>query len=123
MTGDGLSDLFKVSGGKIVYWPDHVYGAFGDAIEMGNCPRLAEPGSFDAERLRLMDVEGSGTANMLYILPGGGARLFYNLAGNAWSDAVFTPTLPATTSPSNIFLLDILGEGTACLRWADASSS
>lgn len=27
------------------------------------------------------------------------------------------------TSPSSIFLLDILGEGTACLSWADASSS
>ncbi|KAK3295311.1 uncharacterized protein B0H64DRAFT_474300 [Chaetomium fimeti] len=125
MTGDGLADVVEVSANKITYWPNHGHGHFGDAVEMGNSPSLedGEGGSFTIERIRLVDVDGSGTTDLIHLLPAGGAHLYYNQAGNSWSNPVFIEDVPKIVSPSSVFTLDILGQGTACLCWVDTSNS
>lgn len=122
MMGSGLSDLVEISSGSIRYWPNLGYGSFGAVVEMGNCPLLSEDSNFDHARVRLIDVDGSGTTDLLYILATGGANLYYNLAGNRWSDKISISRLPAGLSPGSVFTLDILGKGTACLCWADVST-
>jgi RHS repeat-associated protein len=125
MTGDGIADVVEVSASKITYWPNHGHGHFGAAVEMGNPPTLGggDGSDFTVERLRLVDADGSGTTDLIYLLSGGGAHLYYNQAGNSWSDPIYIPNIPKITSPSSVFTLDILGQGTACLCWADASNS
>ncbi|KAI5458444.1 65kDa B protein-domain-containing protein [Mariannaea sp. PMI_226] len=122
MTGSGLSDLVEISAASVRYWPNLGYGTFGAVVEMGNAPIFSTRDDYDQSRVRLIDVDGSGTTDLLYLLPTGGAALYYNLAGNSWSDRVFIPQLPMTADPSSVFTLDILGKGTGCLCWADTSS-
>jgi RHS repeat-associated protein len=124
MTGDGLADVVEVSANKITYWPNHGHGDFGPVVEMGNSPALVEceDGSFTIDRVRLVDVDGSGTTDLIHLLLGGGAHLYYNQAGNSWSNPVFVPNVPKIVSPSSVFTLDILGRGTACLCWVDTSN-
>ncbi|UZP36578.1 hypothetical protein NXS19_004394 [Fusarium pseudograminearum] len=122
MTGSGMSDLVEISVSSVRYWPNLGYGAFGAAVDMGNPPTFTTKDNFDHSRVRLMDTDGSGTMDLLYALPTGGAALYYNLAGNSWSDMVFLPHLPATIKPMSIFTLDLLGKGTDCLCWADTST-
>lgn len=119
MTGTGLTDLVEISATSVTYWPNFGHGTFGPAVEMGNPPVLAAAGDFDHARLRLIDMDGSGTTDILYILPTGGAALYYNLAGNFWSDRIFIPQLPGLATPSSVFTLDLLGKGTACLCWTN----
>lgn len=123
MTGDGLSDLVEVSASKVVYWSNLGYGCFGAPVEMGNCPLFHQYGEFDYSRLLLADIDGSGTTDMLYTLPNDGALLFYNYAGNSWSDAIFISGIKKSASASPFFVLDILGKGTASICWAEISNS
>ncbi|KAM0425896.1 hypothetical protein ACHAPT_008834 [Fusarium lateritium] len=123
MTGDGLADLVEISAERITYWPNLGHGAFGTAVEMGNPPVFGENIEFNQARLRLIDVDGSGTTDLLYLLPDGGAHLYYNLAGNRWSKRTFILSLPRTVDPNSVFMLDILGQGTACLCWSETSIS
>lgn len=123
MTGDGLSDLVEISANRIMYWPNHGHGVFGAPVEMGNSPALGLYGEYDPQRVRLMDIDGSGTTDLLYLLSDGGCVLFYNLSGNAWSPAVSVIAIPRLVDPSSVFVLDLFGSGTGCLCWADASTA
>ncbi|CAG1983724.1 unnamed protein product [Fusarium graminearum] len=122
MTGSGMSDLVEISVSSVRYWPNLGYGTFGAAVDMGNPPAFAAKDYFDHSRVRLMDTDGSGTMDLLYALPTGGAALYYNLAGNSWSNMVFLPHLPAIIKPMSIFSLDLIGKGADCLCWADTST-
>ncbi|KAK4451980.1 virulence plasmid 65kDa B protein-domain-containing protein [Podospora aff. communis PSN243] len=123
MNGDGLTDLVQVQEGKVVYWPNFGDGNFGAPVEMGNPPRFAAQGDFDHSRLRLMDIDGSGTTDLLYLPLTGGAKIFFNLAGNAWSESTFVSSLPAVVKPASVSVLDFLGTGTAQLCWLAESTS
>ena len=123
MSGDGLSDIVQISKNKIIYWSNQGHGVFSSSITMGNPPSLEEFGVFEHSRIRLIDVDGSGTTDLIYLLPMGGAKLFYNLAGNSWSEPVQITGLPKISSPSSIFTLDLKGSGTACLCWLEDHNS
>lgn len=121
MSGSGMSDIVEISASSVRYWPNLGHGVIGPVVEMGNPPTLAPQSEFDPARIMLIDVDGSGTTDLIYALPMGGAALYYNLAGNSWSEKVMIPQLPAAIDPTSVFALDILGRGTACLCWADNS--
>lgn len=127
MTGDGLADLVEISQASIKFWPNQGHGRFGAVVEMGSPPVFAcgsgESSVFDPDRLRLIDVDGNGLVDVLYLLPGGGAHVYFNQAGNSWSKSRFLRALPATALPSSVFTLDLFGQGFGCLCWADASTS
>ncbi|KAF5023712.1 hypothetical protein F66182_4216 [Fusarium sp. NRRL 66182] len=121
MTGDGLSDIVAISNGRVSYWSNIGYGRFSNEVIMSNAPVFDGDGLFSHERLHLIDVDGSGTADLLYILPSGGAHLYYNLCGNSWSDAVYIAAFPPVDKLASVQVVDLLGSGTSCLCWTGPS--
>ncbi|EYF03878.1 Hypothetical protein CAP_5142 [Chondromyces apiculatus DSM 436] len=85
MSGDGLTDLVRIDNGSVCYWPNLGHGKFGAKVVMANAPRFAPSTQFDARRIRLGDIDGSGTTDVLYVGGEGGVRVWFNQAGNGWS--------------------------------------
>ena len=117
MTGDGFSDLLRIENGSIDYWPHLGYGHFGPKVSLANVRTFDHPDQFDARRIRLGDIDGSGTTDIIY-LGRSYSKYFINQSGNALSNGVFLHSLPRTDSLQNVQLVDILGNGTSCLVWS-----
>jgi RHS repeat-associated protein len=117
VSGDGQSDLVRIRNGEVCYWPCLGYGRFGAKITMANAPLFDAPDQFDPYRVRLADVDGSGTTDMIY-LGRDRVTLYFNLAGNGWSDGQPLARLPAPDELASVVVLDLLGNGTACLVWS-----
>jgi len=117
MTGDGLSDLVQVRNGRVAFWPNLGYGRFGARVVMADSPWFDTPDLFDPRRVRLGDIDGSGTKDILY-LGRDGVRLFFNLSGNGWSAGETLRSLPPVDATSVVTVADILGTGTASLVWS-----
>ena len=116
MTGDGLSDIVRIRNGAIYYWPNIGYGRFGAKIAMDNAPWFEAQDLFDPRRIRLADIDGSGTADVMY-LASDAVRLYFNQAGNAWSDPQALPAFPRIDDLASVQAMDLLGNGTSCLVW------
>ena len=120
MSGDGLTDLVRVRNGEVCYWPNRGYGRFGAKVTMRGSPWLDRPEQFDGRRIRLADIDGSGTADLIY-LGASATCVFFNLSGNAWSAArTLESSWPADTLASAT-AVDLLGNGTACLVWSSVA--
>ncbi|MEU9899982.1 SpvB/TcaC N-terminal domain-containing protein [Streptomyces phaeochromogenes] len=118
MSGDGLADLVRVRNGEVCYWPSLGYGRFGAQVVMDAAPWLDEPDQFDPRRVRLADIDGSGTNDLVY-LHRDGVRLYANRSGNAWAPARELPVrFPRIDSAVQVVAIDLLGTGTACLVWS-----
>lgn len=117
MSGDGLGDLVRIRNGEVCYWPNLGHGRFGPKVVMSSSPLFAAPDEFDPRRLRLADVDGSGTTDIIY-LGNGEATLWFNQSGNGWSAPHPLPTLPPADSVSQVMVADLFGRGTACLVWS-----
>ncbi|MGE3288890.1 MAG: SpvB/TcaC N-terminal domain-containing protein [Pseudonocardia sp.] len=117
MSGDGLPDLVQVRAGEVCYWPNLGHGRFGPKVTMARAPTLDRPEGFDPGRVRLADVDGSGTTDLLY-LHGDGVRLWINESGNGFGAEVGLPPLPHVTDLDDVRVVDLLGSGTGCLVWS-----
>ena len=118
MSGDGLTDLVRIRNGEVCYWPNLGYGRFGAKVTMDNAPWFDAPDQFDQRRIRLADIDGSGTTDIIY-LGRDGVRLYFNQSGNGWSDARSAGRLPARRQRRRrCTVVDLLGNGTACLVWS-----
>jgi RHS repeat-associated protein len=117
LTGDGLTDLARIRNGEVCYWPNLGYGRFGAKVTMGGSPWFDYPDRFDPRRIRLADIDGSGATDIIYLHPDE-ARIYSNLAGNAWHDARPLPTFPRVDNVANVQVVDLLGNGTACIVWS-----
>jgi RHS repeat-associated protein len=117
MSGDGLTDLVRIRNGEICYWPNLGYGRFGAKINMDNAPIFDHPDQFDQKRIRLADIDGSGTNDIIYI-GCDGIRLFFNLSGNSWSEERRLTQFPKIDNLTSVMTADIKGNGTACLVWS-----
>jgi RHS repeat-associated protein len=117
VSGDGLSDVVRVRNGEVCYWPNMGYGRFGAKVAMDGAPWFDRPELFDARRIRLADIDGSGTADIVYFAHGE-VRLYFNQSGNAWGARRLLSSFPQVESVSSASALDLLGNGTACLVWS-----
>lgn len=119
MTGDGFSDLVRIENGSICYWPNKGFGNFGAKVMLANVPTFDYPDQFDANRIRLGDIDGSGTTDILYL---GSKKTVYfiNEAGNSLSDEVVLVNFPSKDQLQHVQLADILGNGTSCLVWSSS---
>jgi RHS repeat-associated protein len=117
MSGDGLTDIVRVRNGEACYWPNTGYGHFGAKVTMDGAPRFDNEERFDGRRIRLADIDGSGTADLLYIGQDG-VTAWFNQSGNAWSAPTVIGVFPAADRLSSVQALDLLGTGTACLVWS-----
>ncbi|MEQ1567343.1 MAG: SpvB/TcaC N-terminal domain-containing protein, partial [Myxococcota bacterium] len=120
MAGDGGLALVQVLPGSVVYWPHLGRGRFGAPVEMADSPTLTGP--VDLERLRLVDLDGSGTADLLWI--GAGEILVWrNRSGNGFGPEERWPGLPTITASARLDLVDFYGDGTTCLVWTDPAAA
>ncbi len=117
MSGDGLTDIVRVKNGNVCYWPNLGYGRFGAKVQMGGAMRFDNPDMFDPRRIRLADVDGTGTTDVIYIHRDG-VRIQANQAGNTLAAPIQLPRFPDQSDLSSIGLVDLLGTGTACLVWS-----
>lgn len=117
MSGDGPADLVRVRASEVCYWPSLGYGRFGPKVTMSQAPLLDEPDQFDPRRVRLADVDGSGTADLVY-LHRDGVRLYLNACGNGYVGGQTVTSLPHLTNLDEVAVLDLLGTGTGALVWS-----
>jgi RHS repeat-associated protein len=108
MTGDGQQDLVRVDGAGLRYWPYLGDGTWADEVDVENSPTL--PIDFEPKRLFLVDVDGDGCADLVYI-DTGSVTVWYNQAGRRLSDPSVINYTPAT-APENVRLCDFNGTGT-----------
>ena len=117
MSGDGLSDIVRIRNGEACYWPNTGYGQFGAKVTTDLAPRFDDEERFDPRRIRLADIDGSGTADLLYV-GDDGVTAWFNQSGNSWSAPDSIAVFPAADQLSTVQVVDLLGTGTACLAWS-----
>ncbi|WP_421921236.1 SpvB/TcaC N-terminal domain-containing protein [Marinifilum sp.] len=117
MTGDGLSDIVRITHNSVCYWPNMGYGRFGEKVLMANPPLLDAPDRFNPSRVLLTDVDGTGTTDIIYL---DALQVTYskNQAGNSWSDAFHISAFPTIDNLSQVSVTDLMGNGTSCLVWS-----
>ena len=117
MTGDALLDMVRVDSGRIEYWPHLGHGKFGPGVVMEDAPGIEGFGELDAARLRFADLDGSGSASLIYI--GKGEVCFWvNQSGNRFGPEKRLPNLPYIDRLSSAQVFDFLGDGSRCLVWS-----
>ena len=119
MSGGGLNDIVRIRNGEICYWPNLGYGRFGAKIVMDQAPVFDRFDLFSPKRIRLIDIDGSGTTDVIY-LGEQGVDLYFNQAGNSWSEAKALSQFPKIDNFANVQAVDLLGNGTACLVWSSS---
>jgi RHS repeat-associated protein len=128
MSGDGLADLVRIGDAEVCYWPNLGYGRFGAKITMdmpagpGIDAAFDHPEQFDPARIRLADIDGSGTVDIIY-LRADGARVFLNRSGNELSAPTVLSSLAGVPDNAQVLATDLLGNGTACLVWLSENPS
>lgn len=122
MSGDGLLDVVKIGPRSVRYWPNLGYGRFSAEVVMERPPSLASEGDLNADHLRLVDLNGNGLTDILWI--GDGEVTFWaNQSGNGFAEPnALGPILPDMRAAHEVGVVDILGCGTACLTWAGHSA-
>ena len=118
ISGDGLTDILRVRNGEICYWPNLGYGRFGAKVSMENAPLFDHPDKFNPRYLRLADIDGSGTIDVIY-LGQNEFRIWLNLNGNRWTqEPEIIPAFPEMDNLADVSVLDFLGSGTACIVYS-----
>lgn len=122
MSGSGLTDIVRVKNGEICYWPNLGYGMFGAKVTMDNAPVFDHPEAFNPSYIRLADIDGSGTSDIIYL----GKNRFScwkNLAGNSFSATPFEiDAFPEVHTQASVTVTDLLGNGVACIVWSSRLS-
>ena len=116
MSGDGLLDLVRIRNGETSYWPNLGYGRYGAKIVMDSAPTFDRQDLFDVRRVRLADIDGSGTADLSY-LGSDSTTVWFNQSGNAWTTPRRLTQLPPIDDVAQVSAFDVLGTGTASLVW------
>ncbi len=117
ISGDGLSDLVRIRNGDVSYWPNLGYGRFGKKVTMDNAPYFDHPELFDQKRIRLVDIDGSGTTDIIYLAPNR-VNVYRNQTGNSWASPESLMSFPQVDNLASVMATDLLGNGTACLVWS-----
>lgn len=115
MCGDGLTDIVRIRNGEICYWPNLGYGHFGAKVSMENAPAFDHPDHYNPNFLRLADIDGSGTIDIIYLAKND-FRVWMNQNGNSWTSAPkIINCFPNVDNLTDILVLDFLGTGTSCI--------
>ena len=120
MSGDGLTDIVRIKNSNICYWPNLGYGKFGRKVAMDNAPLFDHPDAFNPSFIKLADIDGSGTTDIIY-LGKNSFKCWMNLSGNRFGDTVFEmDAFPHIDSQTKITVTDLLGNGVACIVWSSS---
>jgi len=123
MSGDGLTDIVRIRNGEVCYWPNLGYGRFGAKVAMDGSPCFDVPERFDPRRIRLGDIDGSGTTDLIY-LGADNVAIYLNQSGNSLAkEELLSGGFPITNNLTSVSVLDLLGSGIACLVWSSPLAS
>ncbi len=86
--GSGQQHLVRIRHDEVRCWPNLGHGRFGKGFRFASLPFAHH--EFDASRVRLADLDGSGAADLLY-LESTGVRLFMNRCGFGLQAPVLQP--------------------------------
>ncbi|MEZ5013557.1 MAG: SpvB/TcaC N-terminal domain-containing protein [Chitinophagales bacterium] len=118
MSGDGMTDIVRIRNGEVCYWPNMGYGKFGAKVTMDHAPVFDHPEAFNPAYIRLSDINGSGTTDIIYL----GKQSFscwQNNSGNRFSTEPFVIDMfPEIHKDAQISVTDLLGNGVACIVWS-----
>jgi RHS repeat-associated protein len=117
MSGDGLMDIVRIRNGEVVYWPNIGYGNFGAKVTMSNSPLFDYNDTFNPRYVKLADIDGSGTTDIIY-LGKDNFKVYFNQSGNLFSDEKVIDPFPKIDETANVSFIDLLGNGTNCLTWS-----
>ena len=117
MSGDELQDVVRVANGRISYFSNLGYGCFSSERVMSCSPVFDRDDTFTFKRIMLVDLDGSGLSDVVYLPPQGGLHVYRNLCGNGWGPRQLNSNFPAIDNLSTVFPLDLFGNGTICLCW------
>ncbi len=117
MSGDGLTDLVRIRNGEVCYWPNLGFGRFGPKVVMDGAPWFDGPDVFDARRVHLADIDGSGCADVVYV-GADGVTIWFSQWGNSFTAPTVLESFPAAEDVSTVTTIDLLGTGTTCLVWS-----
>lgn len=118
MSGNGMTDIVRIRNGEVCYCPNLGYGKFGAKVAMDSAPVFDHSDAFNPAYLRLADIDGSGTSDIIYL----GKNKFTcwkNLSGNRFGTTPFEiEPFPEIHIQSKITVTDVLGNGVACIVWS-----
>ncbi|MGW8464634.1 toxin TcdB middle/C-terminal domain-containing protein [Pseudomonas sp. CLCA07] len=86
--GSGQQHLVRIRHNEMKCWPNLGRGRFGKGRVIATLDFSYE--EFDASRVLLADLDGSGSADLIYLLPEC-ARIYMNRSGNGLSPAIDLP--------------------------------
>jgi hypothetical protein len=61
------------------------YGKFGAKVNMDNAPLFDTADKFNANYVKLADLDGSGVPDIVY-LGNNSFKIYFNQSGNSWSE-------------------------------------
>lgn len=88
LLGSGQQHLVRIRHNEVKCWPNLGHGRFGKGRVMASLDFSYE--HFDASHILLADLDGSGSADLIYLQPDC-ARIFMNRGGNSFAPAVDLP--------------------------------
>lgn len=120
MSGSGLSDIVRIRNGEVCYWPNLGYGKFGAKISMDHAPVFDHPEKFNPSLIRMADIDGSGTTDLVY-LGKNNISIWFNRQGNGFaSEPRIINTVPEINQQSKIAITDLLATGLSCIVWSSS---
>jgi len=108
MTGDGITDIVRVDGGGVTYWPGRADGGWAAEISMTPSPTFDR--FYDPTRMYLIDIDGDGCSDLVYVGPSS-VTVWRNVGAAQLAAPMVVEDTPLTQSGS-YRLLDLLGSGT-----------
>ena len=86
---------------------------------MDNSPFFDHPDKFNPAYIRLADIGGSGTTDVVY-LGGNSLKCYLNECGNRFAKENYEIICPEINWESNVVVADILGKGLSCIVWSSS---
>jgi RHS repeat-associated protein len=108
MTGDGLTDIVRIDGGSVAYWPGRADGGWGDQITMTPSPTFDR--FYDPTRMNVVDIDGDGCGDLVYV-DAETVTVWRNVGGAQLADPMVVEHTPLAR-PGSYRLVDLLGTGT-----------
>ena len=116
--GDGLTDLVRVRNGEVCYWPNLGYGRFGAKVTMDDAPRFDDarpvrPAAHPARRHRRLRHDRHHLPR-----PRRRAALLQPVRATPGAAPTRSRVFPRVDDLAAVSVVDLLGNGTACLVWS-----
>jgi RHS repeat-associated protein len=118
MSGDGLTDIVRIRNGEVCYWPNLGFGRFGARVSMDGAPVFDHSDNFDPSLIRLADIDGSGTTDIVY-LGRNQFTIWFNQQGNQFAEQARTlQAFPPIIPSAEVSVIDLLATGVPAVVWS-----